>query len=545
MVSAIDFLYRSRARILEAWSAGARVAASARGLSDVELRNLMPVCLAALTGGADMAELHRHIESHLAHRIRWGFEIAEIVEEFAVLERCIGKSAIEALPSDRPPAEELAGIFEKLQDIVVRTTDAFQEHMRLDEQREKRYLRLLRTLADEALRTPAEPLTTRLKEVLGLVMEAMDAQCAALFLYDPQTERLVMKAAVGAAEAQLEEYATSLEPSTFTGTIAAHEETTSIFDAATTELEVSEALRGSGIHSLLGVRLPPHIRLLGVMYIGVRAQRSFSARESRRLEALGEGLTLHLDNAKLHEEIRERVQELEAERSLREQFIAILAHDLRGPLASAKMNTQMLTRSGERADPRRTTVLGRIDRSLDRVDQMIRDLLDVSRMHAGQPLPLHVAECDLRELAEEVATELRSIYGPRFLVASEGAVHGQWSRDELRRALWNLAVNAVKYGRDDTPITIRSERRADRVRLSVHNLGDPIPPDSRERIFDVFTRRKAAPLAGESWGLGLALVRACAQAHGGTVEVDSTSEAGTTFTLDLPPDARPYDQEHG
>lgn len=77
----------------------------------------------------------------------------------------------------------------------------------------------------------------------------------------------------------------------------------------------------------------------------------------------------------------------------------------------------------------------------------------------------------------------------------------------------------------------------------MHNLGDPIPPESCERIFDVFTRRKAAPLAGESWGLGLALVRA--QAHGGTVEVDSTPEAGTTFTLDLPPDARPYHQEHG
>ena len=541
MAGAIEFLHRHRAEILEAWAVDAREAASARGLSDVELRNLMPVCLAALTGGADLAELHRHVESHLADRIRWGFEIAEIVEEVAILERCIAARARAAPAAERPPADELAWVFETLQGIAVRTTDAFQEHMRLDEQREKRYLRLLRTLADEALRTPAAPLEARLAEALELVMEAMDAQCAALLLYEPRTERLVMKAAAGAAEAELTEYATSLDPSTFAGTIAAHEETTSVVDAATTELSVSDALRTSGIHSLLGVRLPPHFRLLGVMYIGVRARRSFSPRETRRLEALGESLTLHLDNARLHAEIRERVCELEAERNLRECFVAILAHDLRGPLASAKMSAQLLRRLGDRAE-RRPEVLARLDRSLDRIDQMLRDLLDASRMQAGQRLPLNLDAFDLRRLAEETAEELRGTYAPRFVVDAEDDVRGVWSRDELRRALWNLAVNAVKYGRPDTPITIRLERRGDRARLSVHNFGDPIPQESCAHIFEMFVRRTAAPQEGESWGLGLALVRACAEAHGGTVEVASAAATGTTFTLSLPLDARPHQQ---
>ena len=114
---------------------------------------------------------------------------------------------------------------------------------------------------------------------------------------------------------------------------------------------------------------------------------------------------------------------------------------------------------------------------------------------------------------------------------------GRWSCDELRRALWNLVVNAVKYGRDDTPITIRIERYGDRARLSVHNFGDPIPPENRERIFDVFMQRTGAPQAEDGWGLGLALVRGCAQAHGGEVVVDSSLAAGTTFTIDLPLDA--------
>lgn len=84
-------------------------------------------------------------------------------------------------------------------------TDLFQEHMRLDEQHDKRYLRLLQSLADEALRAPEAPLGTRLKEVLELVLEAMGAQTAAILLYDRTTGRLLMEASAGAVEEKLRE----------------------------------------------------------------------------------------------------------------------------------------------------------------------------------------------------------------------------------------------------------------------------------------------------------------------------------------------------
>jgi signal transduction histidine kinase len=536
-----DFLDRHRDRILTAWATEASKAASARGLSEVELKNLMPVCLAALTGGEDWDVLMRHIESHLSDRIRWGFEIAEVVEEFALLERCIADCARAAPPDERPSADELAHIFVALQSIMVRTTDSFQTHMRLDEQHEKRSLRRLRTLADEALRAPGTPLAERLKDMLAVVMEAMTAQCAALFLYDPHSKLLVTQAAVGLAEDELQEFATSLDPASFAGLIAAHDEPTAVDDAATTELVVGDALRRSGIHSLLGVRLPRRDRIRGVMYIGTRERRSFSTRDLRRIEALGEGMTLHLENVTLHAELRDRIGELEAERALRERFTAILAHDLRGPLASAKMSAQSLLRLGDRAELR-PGALVRIERNLDRVDQMIRDLLDVSRMQAGQRLPLHIDWCDLREVAEDVVSDLREAHGPRFEVIAEGNVCGMWSCDELRRSIWNLGVNAVKYGHADTPIVVRIVRIDSCVRLSVHNFGNPIPPEQREHLFDLFSRQRVVPQAKDSWGLGLALVRACAEAHGGTVEVESAPDVGTTFTMMFPFDARPYQE---
>lgn len=537
MASSTGFLDRHGDEILKTWASEASRAASARGLSDVELKNLMPVCLAALTGGADWKVLMRHIESHLSDRIRWGFEVGEAVEEFAILERCISSCAAMAPADERPSPDELARIFIALQSIMVRTTDSFQVHMQLDEQQEKRFLRQLRTLADQALHAPGAPLGEHLKEMLAVIMEAMAAQCAALFLYDPRSELLVTQAAVGLAEDDLQEIMTSLDPATVTGLMAASAEPVAIDDVATTELVVSDALRRSGIHSLLGVRLPQRDRIRGVMYVGTRVQGPFSTRELRRIEALGEGMTLHLENGHLHAELRLRIDELEAERALRERFTAILAHDLRGPLASAKMSAQILVRLGDRAA--RPDIVARIDRNLERVDLMIRDLLDVSRMEAGQRLPLNIAACDLREVAEDVVQDLEAQHGPRFVIEAEGDVRGMWSRDELRRALWNLIVNALKYGRADTQVAIRLARRGGDVRVSVHNFGDPIPDEHREHIFDVFSQRRRAPKAEESWGLGLAFVRACAEAHGGSVEVESAAGVGTTFTVTLPLDARP------
>ncbi|MCY1057350.1 sensor histidine kinase [Nannocystis sp. SCPEA4] len=537
----MNFIQRHQDEILVEWATEARKAASARGLTDVELKNMIPLLLSALTGGAAWAAIGRHIESHLADRIRRGFEVAEIVEEFAILERCVADSARRSPREERPSEEEMARIFLTVQSIMVRTTDVFQEHMRLDEQREKRYLRQLRTLADDALRPPDEsqgPLERRLHEAMQIICEATSADAAALLLYDPESRKLVTRAVVGDAEAALHEFAASVDLDSFTGQVAAHAEPTEVSDVVTTELEVSDALRFSGIHSLLGIRLPRHHRFLGIMYIGMREERRFSSREIRRLEALGEGLTLHLDNAKLHAELHKQLDELEVERGLRERFVAVLAHDLRGPLATVKMSTRLLRKLDDGAE-QRPEIIRRIDRNLDVIDKMILDLLDVSRIRAGQRLPLRIEWCDLRSLTDEVAEDLRAVHGPRFEVVGEHEIHGMWSHDELKRALWNMAENAVKYAAADTPITIRLERGRHDVRVLVHNLGSPIPVEDREHIFDLFARGRASRV-GESSGLGLAFVRACAESHGGTVSVESNATTGTTFTMVLPDDARPH-----
>jgi signal transduction histidine kinase len=173
------------------------------------------------------------------------------------------------------------------------------------------------------------------------------------------------------------------------------------------------------------------------------------------------------------------------------------------------------------------------------MDRMIRDLLDVSRVRAGQRLPLRLEDCDLGAVAQEVIEDLSATHGHRFELAKHEVVRGIWSHDELHRALCNLGTNAVKYGGSDRPITIRVERTPGGARASVHNFGNPIPLEKQARLFDLYSRLREG--SGTGWGLGLALVRACAEAHGGKAAIgESSEEAGTTFTIDLPSDSRPF-----
>lgn len=539
--TASDFIRAHKDEILRLWFDRASNVASARGLDRPQFANLMPKFLAALADvkadlGTFSGERRRYLESHVSSRIRQGFSVDEIATELGLV-----RAAAEHLLADpsrdlvRPPESELERLWTELNRAAASATGLFISHMAEDEQVEKHYLLRLRSLAAAPLRTAGPPLRERLDDVARLVMEAMHADSASLFLYDAGAHELISAASVGlAAQAQ---FVASLDIASFTGTVAASEEPTHLANVKTTRLEIPAALRESGIRSLLGIRLPERETLTGVLYVGTREQRPFSGRDTARLEVLGEQLTLHLDNAALIERLHSTIAELREERVLRERFVSVLAHDLRGPLSNAKMAVQLLAEqlAGLDSDgPRGADAVARIERNLDRTDRMVRDLLDANRIQAGEPVPLVLVECDLVAIAREAIAELSAAHGERFLLAGDAAVRGTWGADELRRSLWNLGRNAVKYGAPETPITLSVRAKEDHAELGVHNQGPPIPRDEREALFRPFVRSRAMRNGAKGWGLGLTLVRGAAEAHGGRVRVESDVTSGTTFTLELP-----------
>jgi signal transduction histidine kinase len=227
-----------------------------------------------------------------------------------------------------------------------------------------------------------------------------------------------------------------------------------------------------------------------------------------------------------------------AQTELRERFAAALVHDLRNPLSAAHVLAQFIQRSSDLTKIK--DFAGQIAVNLSRVDRMIQDLLDSITFHAGERLPLRLDEFDIQEVAKEVCDQFTAMDGARFQLIG-GRVRGWWDRDAMRRAMENLIGNAVKYGTPGTPIRIKIGTVADRMMLSVHSEGEPIPPEEIESVFQVFQRAAAAKDGGkEGWGIGLPYVRSVAESHGGSVEVDSALGRGTTFLIDIPKDARPF-----
>jgi signal transduction histidine kinase len=231
---------------------------------------------------------------------------------------------------------------------------------------------------------------------------------------------------------------------------------------------------------------------------------------------------------------RAEVTELEAERRVRETFVAALSHDLRGPLTAARLSADLLG-SGRVAPEAVPATTAKLRRSLDRADGMIRDLLDVSRVRSGGTLPLTREEVELVALLHEVLDGLAELHGDRFRLVADGPVVGTWSRDALRRVVENLCANAVKYGAPGGIVTLTVGASPTEATLAVHNVGAPIAAEDLPHLFEPFRRTRGAE-AGRAggWGVGLALVRAVAEAHGGRVDVTSTPEDGTCFTVRLP-----------
>ena len=227
---------------------------------------------------------------------------------------------------------------------------------------------------------------------------------------------------------------------------------------------------------------------------------------------------------------------MEQERDLRERMVAAISHDLRTPLATAKLGAQLLVHRAH--DPDQLAVAAkRIVDNMDRADRMIRDLLDVSRVRGGEEIPLDVEACDVGKVAQSVVEDLSVMHGKRFVLQLDPGLEGYWDCHALRRIIENLASNAVKYGALGKSVTIRIANVDAGIHLSVHNEGKPIAPVELPSLFDLFKRSRSAR-AQVGWGVGLSLVHALAHAHGGTVTVESSEATGTTFTVRLPRDAR-------
>jgi signal transduction histidine kinase len=217
---------------------------------------------------------------------------------------------------------------------------------------------------------------------------------------------------------------------------------------------------------------------------------------------------------------------------LREQFIAILGHDLRNPLQAIYMSSDTLTRSDV---PRVATIAARIKTNARRMALLIDDVLDFARGRLGGGIDIELTEVvNINGGIATVVQELQTAHPEREIVSSidvDRPVSCDLGR--IQQVVSNLLGNALTHGRTDSPIRVTARVAADDMLVEVWNDGAPIPPGSIERMFEPFWRHsKSASLNG--LGLGLYICSQIVRAHHGKISVTSSTGAGTQFTVLLP-----------
>jgi signal transduction histidine kinase len=219
----------------------------------------------------------------------------------------------------------------------------------------------------------------------------------------------------------------------------------------------------------------------------------------------------------------------------KERFLAILGHDLRSPLSAIIASSAFMIEAGELREPN-FTLVSRIASSGRRMNQMVADLLDFTRTRFGDSIPIVRVDTDVRRILHEVVTEVAASYPSSTLqVETGGDLRGQWDSARLTQALTNLVTNAVHHGSDKSPVKVVAHGERNEIVISVQNDGPVIPEKDVAKLFEAMKHTRGEPARDKRHlGLGLYIVDKIVAAHGGAIDVRSSREDGTSFTVHLP-----------
>jgi len=246
------------------------------------------------------------------------------------------------------------------------------------------------------------------------------------------------------------------------------------------------------------------------------------------------GSCVDVDDRRRAQEERDRRGEaqLASARDFENWIVAIVSHDIRNPLNAIAGSAATLLKATDAAAMRRS--VDRVLRGVTRIQEIVGDLLDLSRERQGRGVPVAVAVTDLRSICRQVLDEFDAVAKERALeLRCEGEPVGEWDPHRLTQAISNLVGNAIEHSPPGSPVQVKIDTRENTVVAEVHNEGQ-IPPDVLPVIFQPF--KSGGEKIGRSQGLGLGLfiAQAIAKAHRGHIAVASSAEAGTSFRLELP-----------
>jgi PAS domain S-box-containing protein len=393
-------------------------------------------------------------------------------------------------------------------------------------------IRRLQAVTDSAL----APLTLDdlLHEMLSRIRELLGTDFAAILLLTEDEQSLSVRATIGC-----EETVTGLLVPVgqgVAGSIAASRTPLVVEDLS--KMEVINPVLRRNARSLIGAPLIVEGRLIGVIHADTARPRRFTEADMRLLQLAADRVALAIEHARLYEVERQARSQAEDANRMKDEFLALVSHELRSPLNAMLGYAAVLRRSGLVARKAEQAV-DVIERSGKAQAQLIDDLLDTARVISGK-LRLEVGPVDLVSVIQQAvqtirpAADAKGISLETDLPSEIGQITGDPAR--LQQVVWNLLSNAVKFTPRGGRVEAQLERVDPHICITVSDTGKGISPDFLPYVFERFSQADASSAKRYGGlGLGLALVKYLVELHGGTIEAASGGEGqGATFKVTLP-----------
>ncbi|MDB9339188.1 ATP-binding protein [Nodularia spumigena] len=378
------------------------------------------------------------------------------------------------------------------------------------------------------------------------------------YLAEENSQVMRLASFTGISEEIAKEYEWLKLGQSLCGTVAQERHPIYIENAQQSTDPKTALIRDLGITAYYGYPLIASERLLGTLCFGSRSCSRFTENQRGMMQAVCDQIAIAMERASLITSLQQQTEQLREANRMKDEFLAILSHELRSPLNAILGWAQLLRSSRKFSDIQIAKAMETIERNAKTQTQLIEDLLDISRMMRGK-LHLNVCTCNLVPLIEssietvKLAAQAKEIDLSFSLIRSPEMQQNQGrflvygDIERLQQIIWNLLSNAIKFTPTGGKVEIRlcqsienGEKLARTItsyaQIQVIDTGIGIKPEFLPYVFDRF--RQADSSSTRSYGglgLGLAIVHHLVELHGGTISVDSRGEEqGATFTVKLP-----------
>ena len=387
--------------------------------------------------------------------------------------------------------------------------------------RDADHLRKLQAVTDTLLAHLG--LDELLDELLVRVREILETETAAILLLDEERGELVARAAKGLEE-EVERGVRIPLGRGFAGRVAAEQRTIILEDVDHADV-LNPLLREKGIKSLIGTPLVVDGRVLGIMHTGTLTPRAFTEEERSLLELVAARAAIGIERALAHEELV-RLDELKS------NFIAVASHELRTPVTVLYgVSESLRKRRDELSAEAKEALFDAFYEQCARLKLLVDQLLDLSRVEAHS-IDIRPVELPVRRTVEELARSVALEEAGRIELQIDPDLAFVVDPHAFERVVTNLLANARRYG--EPPIVVSAEAQDRHYRLAVVDSGRGVEPEFIPRLFERFSRSEASRATAGGAGLGLAIARAYANAHGGDVYYAPATPHGARFELVVP-----------